>query len=91
MSRTFRKKSQLNLFLCGHLFRWPTEQAGLTAMKRCFQTNSPDFASVFICTKHVAEIEGGYRNSSATCYALDLLSVLDLIAPTKSVKLPTVN
>jgi len=30
-------------FQCGHLFRWPTEQAGLTILKRCFQTNSPDF------------------------------------------------
>jgi hypothetical protein len=33
---------------CGHLFRWPTEQAGLTTMKRRFQTHSPDFASLFI-------------------------------------------
>jgi hypothetical protein len=60
-------------------------------MKRCLQTNDTDFASLFICTKNVAEIEAGYRSSRATCYVLDLLSVLDLIAPTESVKLPTVN
>lgn len=63
----------------------------MTVLNRCFQTNSPDIASLFICTKNVSELEVGYRNSRATCYILDLLSVLDLIAPTESVKLPIVN
>jgi hypothetical protein len=85
------KEVAVKFFSYGHLFRWPSEQAGLTVLKRRFQTNSPDFASLLICTKNVAEIKAGYRNSTATCYLLDLLSVLDLIAPTESVKLPIVN
>lgn len=62
------KEVAVNFFFqCCHLFRWPTEQAGLTIIERCFRTNSPDFASLFICTKNVAEIEAGYRNGIATC------------------------
>jgi hypothetical protein len=60
-------------------------------MKCCFQTNSQDFATLFICSKNVAEIEADIAVSVATCYVPDLLSVRDQIAPTESVKLATVN